>query len=56
MFAALIRELYPGPLSEMVCAWADVGDKGELYDTKVSVDTAWYIGQILRALFLGRRK
>jgi hypothetical protein len=56
MIAAFIKEKYPGPLSETICAMADVGDKGETYDTKGSVDTAWWLGQILRALFLGRRK
>ena len=56
MVAAYLKEKYPGPLSEAVCAMADVGEKGEFYDTKISVDTAWWLGQILRALFQGKRR
>jgi hypothetical protein len=56
MVAAFLKEKYPGPVSEFVCAMADVGEKGEQYDTKVGVDNAWFLGQILRALFLGKRR
>lgn len=56
MVAAYLKQKYPGPMSETVCAMANVGEKGEFYDTKVSVDTAWWLGQILRALFQGRRR
>lgn len=56
MVAAYLKEKYPGPISQAVCAMADVGEKGEFYDTKVSVDNAWWLGQILRALFLGKRR
>lgn len=40
MVAAYLKEKYPGPISQAVCAMADVGEKGEFYDTKVSVDNA----------------
>jgi hypothetical protein len=56
MVAAYLKEKYPGPLSETVVAMADVGDKGEFYDTKVSVDNVWWLGQIIRALFQGKRR
>ncbi|KAK3717444.1 hypothetical protein LTR37_005834 [Vermiconidia calcicola] len=55
MIAAFIKEKIPGPMSEAICAMADVGDKGEYYNSSVGVDNAWWLGQILRALFLGKR-
>ena len=29
MIAAYLKKLYPGPLSQTVCAIADVGDRGQ---------------------------
>ena len=56
MVAAYLKEKYPGPLSEAVCAMAEVGDKGEFYDTKVSIENAWWLGQIIRALLFGKKR
>lgn len=55
MTAAYIKQLHPGPLSEAVCEMAGVGEKGETYSTSAGVDNAWWLGQILRALFLGQK-
>lgn len=55
MIAAFLREKIPGPLSEIICTMADVGDKGEFYEMDKHVETTWWIGQVLRALFLGKK-
>lgn len=55
MIAAFLKDKVPGPLSEIVCTMADVGDKGEFYEMDVSVEKAWWIGQILRAVFFGQK-
>jgi len=53
MVAAYIKEEYPGPLSETVCAMADVGEKDVLYDRGTAMENASWIWRILRAVVAG---
>lgn len=44
MAAAFLREKYPGPLSELVCKLADVGDRGDEYGCSEEEDAAMVAG------------
>ncbi|KAL9126342.1 MAG: hypothetical protein Q9217_004588 [Psora testacea] len=53
MVAAFIKEKWPGPASEVVCAIADVGDRGVEYGSSQAAQGVWWIFQILRAWLRG---
>jgi hypothetical protein len=56
MVAAYIKENYPGPLSDAVCAMADVGDRGQEYGTGVVAENVWWLLVILKAWFRGPKR
>ncbi|PGH14261.1 hypothetical protein AJ80_06001 [Polytolypa hystricis UAMH7299] len=49
LVAAYIRETFPGPLAEVICALADVGDRKREYETGLARDTGFFVWQIFRA-------
>jgi transcriptional regulator GlxA family with amidase domain len=49
LVAAYIRETYPGPVAEIVCAMADVGDRSLKYDTAPTRDLLFFLWQFLKA-------
>jgi hypothetical protein len=55
MVAAYIKENYPGPLSDTVCALADVGHREQEYGTGATRETAWWIWLVFKA-WLGPKK
>lgn len=56
MVAAYIKKNYPGPLSDTVCAMADVGDRGQDYGTRPAAENIWWLMVILKAWFRGTKK
>ena len=53
MVAAYLNETYPGPLSDTICAMADVGQRGQEYGTGAMKENAWWLWVIVRAWFKG---
>lgn len=51
MTAAYIRQRFPGPLADTVCALADVRDRGTQYETGKVREVAWWIWLIHRSWF-----
>ena len=49
MVAAYVREKWPGPLSDTVCAMADVGDREVEYKNGTVKENSWWLWLILRA-------
>ncbi|OCK83174.1 class I glutamine amidotransferase-like protein [Lepidopterella palustris CBS 459.81] len=56
MVAAYIRQRWPGPLAEVVCAMADVGQRGVEYENLAMSENAWWVWQIFRAWVRGSGK
>ena len=44
-----MREKFPGSAADVVCAMADVGEKGIDYPNGKTKETAWWLLQILKA-------
>ena len=53
MVAAYIRERFNGELADLVCRMADVGERGQDYETGTVKETSWWIWLILRSLWRG---
>ncbi|KAF2502879.1 class I glutamine amidotransferase-like protein [Lophium mytilinum] len=53
MVAAYIRQRWPGPLAEVVCRLADVGDRGVEYEIGAVRENGFWLWQILRAGIAG---
>lgn len=51
LVAAYIRERCSKELSDLVCAMADIGDRGQEYGTGNMADKAWWVGLIFRSLW-----
>jgi hypothetical protein len=56
MVAAYLREKFPGPVAEAVIAMADVGDRGIDYNTSTTVDSVWWVWQMLKAFVWSKTK
>lgn len=56
MVAAYIRQRWPGPVANTVCAMADVGNRSAEYDNGSVKENAWWVWQIFRAWTMGFRK
>ena len=56
MVAAYIRQRWPGPVANAVCAMADVGNRSAEYDNGSVKENAWWVWQIFRAWTMGFRK
>ncbi|KAH8587373.1 PfpI endopeptidase-like protein [Bisporella sp. PMI_857] len=56
MVAAYLREKFPGPLAEAVCAMADVGEKGLEYSTGKVRSNVWFLWLIIRSVFVGKKE
>lgn len=54
--AAWIREHYPGPLSDLVLAMTDVGDRGQEYGEGKALNTLWWMITLLRVWLWSGRK
>ncbi|KAF2817000.1 class I glutamine amidotransferase-like protein, partial [Mytilinidion resinicola] len=53
MVAAYIRQRWPGPLAEVVCKMADVGERGVEYEIGTVRENGFWVWQILRAWTAG---
>lgn len=53
MVAAFLKEKYPGPLSDTVCALADVGDRRQDYKGGKVRENSWWLWTIFRAWLAG---
>lgn len=56
MVAAYMRETLRGPATEAALAMADVGERGIEYTKSKTVDTVWWLCQIIKALTVGNGK
>ena len=49
MTAAYIKQKWPGPVSDIVLAMADVGDRPAEYDVGRRTETLWFVWKFLAA-------
>jgi len=45
--------MFPGPLAEVTCKMADVGDRGQKYSEGQAAFTLGFVWQLLRAWIMG---
>ena len=46
---------FPGPLVEIMCMMADVGDRGQSYSEGQTAFTIGFVWQLLRSMFVRKR-
>ena len=56
MVAAYIRDKWPGPTAEAVLAMAEVGDRGQEYESSRAGTNAWWLWTIVRAWMFPYKK